>query len=496
MNVQTAEDPVDTHLFIDGEVRAAAGGRTYPIHNPARPDELVGRAARAAAQDVDAAVRAAHNAYPAWAALSYEVRAHHLMRIAEALAADEADVAWRSRLFCREHGKVLKETMLELSRLGDRFRLSASLKDRLAADEEIAGPPFDTIVTRQPRGVAALIVPWNWPLSILGAKLPQALMAGNTVVVKPSQNSALAPSLTLKMIAELLPPGVVNVVTGAAAEIGDALVTHPLVRFVNFTGSVEVGRHVMAQAARNITPVTLELGGNDAAIVCADADLDPGAFMRMYMGAFMSSGQICMALKRLFVHHSRYDEVVAGMTAACERAVVGDGLLEATTMGPVNNAAQLRVVQGMIAQARAAGEDVRELGEVPDADLYGKGYFQKPALVLDPDPALDIVAEEQFGPALPILPFQTEDEAIERANDSRFGLCSSVWTADRDRAVALARRLEAGYTYLNAHGPAAQDGRGPFGGFKQSGIGRNLGYEGVIQFQGYHSISGPAGWLI
>lgn len=487
---------VATGLYIDGAPRPAQGARTYDIHNPARPDELVGQAASASADDVDAAVRAAHAAFPAWSALTYAERAAYLMTIADELVADEADVAYRSRLFCREHGKIIKETLLEMTRLGDRFRLSASFADRLATDEVLSGPPFDTIITRQPRGVAALIVPWNWPLSILGAKLPQALMAGNTVVVKPSHNSALAPSLTLGKIAALLPPGVVNVITGAAAEIGDPLVTHPLVRFVNFTGSVDVGRHVMQKAAENITPVTLELGGNDAAIVCADAELDQGAFMRMYMGAFMSSGQICMALKRLYVHRSRYDEVVDGLTATCNRMVVGDGLLDDTNMGPVNNQKQLAVVTGMIAQARAAGAEVEELGQVPDEALYRNGYFQRPTLVYDPHPNLDIVKEEQFGPVLPIMPFDTEDEAIALANDSRFGLCSSVWTADRDRAVALARRLEAGYTYLNAHGPAAQDGRGPFGGFKQSGIGRNLGYEGVIQFQGYHSISGPAGWLM
>jgi len=495
MNIHNTDSPARTGLWIDGAERPAEGARTYDLYNPARPDELVGHAAAASAGDVDAAVRAAHAAWPGWAATSYQDRAAMLMKIVDALVEDPADVDARSRLFCREHGKILKETLLEMTRLGDRFRLSASYADRLAADEDIAGPPFDTIVTRQSRGVAALIVPWNWPLSILGAKLPQALMAGNTVVVKPSHSSALAPAMTLFKIASMLPPGVVNIVTGSAGEIGDALVGHPLVRFVNFTGSVEVGKHVMQVAARNLTPVTLELGGNDAAIVCRDAELDAGAFMRMYMGAFMSSGQICMALKRLYVHRSRYDEVVEGLTAAADRAVVGDGLLDDTTMGPLNNAKQLRIVQGMIAQARAAGAEVRECGTVPDPALYEAGYFQRPALVYDPDPGLDIVREEQFGPALPILPFDTEDEAVTRANDSRFGLCSSVWTTDRDRAVALARRLEAGYTYLNGHGPAAQDSRGPFGGFKDSGIGRNLGYEGVLQFQGYHSISGPSGWL-
>lgn len=496
MTIQNIDAPVTTQLYINGEIREARGGDTYPIYNPARPDELVGHAASASPEDVDAAVQAANDAFPSWASKSYQERASILMKIADELVADESDVAFRSRLFCREHGKVIKETLMEMSRLGDRFRLSASYADRLAADEQISGPPFDTIITRQPRGVAALIVPWNWPLSILGAKLPQALMAGNTVVVKPSHNSALAPSLTLHKIAAMLPPGVVNIITGKAETIGDPLVGHPLVRFVNFTGSVNVGKHVMKVAADNITPVTLELGGNDAAIVCQDAELDPGAFMRMYMGAFMSSGQICMALKRLYVHRSRYDDVVDGLTALCNRMIVGDGLLDETNMGPLNNSRQLKIVTDMIDQARAAGADLKECGQVPDEELYAKGYFQKPTLVFDPDPELDIVREEQFGPALPIMAFDSEDEAIGFANDSRFGLCSSVWTQDRDRAVALSRRIEAGYTYLNAHGPAAQDGRGPFGGFKQSGIGRNLGYEGVMQFQGHHSISSIPGWLM
>ena len=495
MDTQNIDTPVTTQLLINGEARDAKDDQTYPIHNPARPSELVGHAARASEEDVDAAVKAAHNAFPAWSAASYGERAALLNKIADELVADEEDVKYRSRLFCREHGKIIKETLMEMTRLGDRFRSTAAYAERLATDEDIKGPPFDTIITRQPRGVAALIVPWNWPLSILGAKLPQSLMAGNTVVVKPSNSAALAPSLTLNKITARLPPGVLNVITGKAEEIGDPLVGHPLVRYVNFTGSVDVGRHVMKVAADNITPVTLELGGNDAAIVCEDADLDPGAFMRMYMGAFMSSGQICMALKRLYVHRSRYNEVVDGLTATCGKMVIGDGLLDETNMGPVNNEKQLKVVQGMIAQAKAAGADLKECGQVPDEEMYADGYFQKPALVYDPDPDLNIVKEEQFGPALPIMPFDSEDQAITLANGDRFGLCSSVWTPDKDRAVALAKHLEAGYTYLNAHGPAAQDGRGPFGGFKQSGIGRNLGYEGVIQFQGYHSISGPEGWL-
>ena len=491
----TADAPVTTGNYIDGVACPAEGGRTYALYNPARPDELVGHAARSSVRDVDAAARAAHAAYPAWSRTSYAERAAKLNEVADFLETGRDDVDQQARLFCREHGKPIKETHLEVSRLGDRFRTTAAYAERLARDEVEHGPPFDTIITRQPRGVATLIVPWNWPLSILGAKLPQALMAGNTVVVKPSELAVLAPSMTLQKIAEMFPPGVINIVTGDATEIGDNLVGHPLVRFVNFTGSVRIGRHVMKVAADRLTPVTLELGGNDPAIVCADARLDETAFMNMYLGTFMSSGQICMALKRLYVHRSRYDEVIDGLTAICNRMVVGDGLLPETNMGPVNNAKQLKTVTEMIGQARSAGAEIRECGQVLDEALYRKGYFQRPALVFNPDQSLDIVAEEQFGPALPIMPFDSEAEAIRRANDSRYGLCSSVWTEDRDRALAIARQLEAGYTYLNGHGPTAQDFRGPFGGFKDSGFGRNLGYEGVVQFQGYHSISSVPGWL-
>jgi acyl-CoA reductase-like NAD-dependent aldehyde dehydrogenase len=290
---------------------------------------------------------------------------------------------------------------------------------------------------------------------------------------------------------------VVNILTGSASRIGDPLIGHPLVRKVNFTGSVDVGRHVMRVAAENITPVTLELGGNDAGLILQDAKLDEEVFQKLYWGAFGSSGQICMALKRMYVHESRYDEVVDGFTAACERAVIGDGLLPETTMGPVNNAKQLKVVTEMIDEARAKGADVRECGQVPDEELYhGGGYFQKPALVYDADPSLSIVKDEQFGPALPILKFRTEDEAIAMANDSIFGLCSSVWTEDAERAKHISRRIEAGYTYLNGHGPTVQDGLGPFGGFKQSGIGRNMGRDGVLAFTEAHCISGPSGFLI
>jgi acyl-CoA reductase-like NAD-dependent aldehyde dehydrogenase len=487
---------VTTQLYINGQYQNAVSGDTYPQYNPARPSELVGYAASATVADVDLACNAARDAMPAWSALSYQERAQYLLNIADHLVNNPEELQARARLFTREHGKILHEAHIEISRISDRFRQVASYAERLSQDETLSGPHYDTIITRQARGVAALVVPWNWPISILGAKLPQALIAGNCVVVKPSKESALVTALTVGLMAEMLPPGVINLLTGSSANIGDALLSHPAIRTINFTGSVAVGKHVMKVAADNLVPVTLELGGNDAGIVLADAKLDDAAFKRMYLAAFMSSGQICMALKRLYVHRSRYDEVVTGLTQMASAQVIGDGTLATTTMGPLNNKKQLGIVTSMIAEAKQSGCDVLELGQVPDTALYAEGYFQKPTLVLNPDLNLRVVKEEQFGPVLPIIPFDSVDEAIHFANDSEFGLCSSVWTEDRDQALRLARRLEAGYTYLNNHGPLAQDSRAPFGGHKHSGVGRNLGYEGIIAFQEMHSISASEGGLL
>ncbi|TNF09493.1 MAG: aldehyde dehydrogenase family protein [Gammaproteobacteria bacterium] len=488
--------PVQTQLYINGQYRDAVSGEKYELYNPARPSELVGYAASAGTEDVDIACAAAKDAFPAWAALSYQERADYLNKIADHLMANQDALEARVDLFTREHGKIRREAVLEMTRISDRFRHVAAYADRLSEDETLSGAPFDTIITRQARGVAALVVPWNWPVSILGAKLPQALIAGNTVVIKPAQSSSMATTLTVSLMAEMLPPGVINVITGSSSKIGDPLLSHPSVSAINFTGSVEVGKHVMKLAADNLTPVTLELGGNDAGLVLEDALLDEAALNRMYLGVFLSSGQTCMALKRIYVHRSRYQELVDGLIAVASKQVVGDGMLPETTMGPVNNKGQLDVVVGMIEEAKNAGAQVLELGEVPDQALYEQGYFQKPTLVLDPDPSLRIVREEQFGPAVPIIPFDTIDQAVTWANDSEFGLCSSVWTEDPEQAVKVARQIEAGYTYLNGHGPMAQDPRAPFGGFKHSGIGRNLGFEGVRAFQEPHSISGPKDWLL
>ena len=484
-----------TELFIGGESRNATAKATYEIVNPARPSDVVGHAAAASVSDVDAAMEAAQAALPAWAGLSVDKRAGYLHKIAVGLNADEPETTGRARLFTREHGKTLFETNIEIGRLVDRFAQVAGFAGRVSESDRIEGSQFDTMVTRKSRGVTTLIVPWNWPLAILGSKLPQALLAGNTVVVKLSEFATLAPALTISRIAAMLPPGVVNLVTGDGTVIGDRLVTHPHVRQVNFTGSIRIGRHVMKMAAENITPVTLELGGNDAGILLDDAPLSPEFFQKLYISCFLTSGQICMALKRLYVPRALFDDVVDGLSEVMDRQVVGDGLKDGVTMGPLTTARQKGVVTTMLAEAAAAGADIRYLGKVDDEGDFEAGYFLRPSLVVDADPDLSVVRDEQFGPTLPVMPYDSENEAIAMANATNYGLSSSVWSADESRAVALAEWLEAGFTNINSHGPTAMDGLSPFGGVKQSGIGRNFGFEGIRQFQEVHSISGASGTI-
>ncbi|MGB1146801.1 MAG: aldehyde dehydrogenase family protein [Alphaproteobacteria bacterium] len=486
---------VETQLFIGGEPRAASGGATYAVHNPARLSEQVGAAAAASIADVEQAIAAASGAFISWSSKSVEERADALLRVADVLSQDEDDIDARKRLLTREHGKVLFEADIEIRRIADRFRQVSNFAAEIANTPKRSSPQFDTLVTRKARGVSTLIVPWNWPLAILGAKLPQALLAGNTVVVKLANFSPLATAQTVSKIAAALPPGVVNLVTGDGVLLGDTLTGHPDVKQVNFTGSVRVGKMVMAQAAQNLTPVTLELGGNDAGILLDDVDLSGNAFQRLFLATFLTTGQICMAMKRMYVHRSRFDEVVEGFTAFLNAMQVGDGLEEGVRMGPVNNRRQYDVVRRIRDEAQAAGADLRAVGQMQADENVEETFFLRPYLAINADPSLSVVHEEQFGPILPIVPFDTEEEALAMANDSEFGLSSSVWSADNERAVSVARQIEAGFTNINSHGPTAMDGLSPFGGVKNSGLGRNFGIEGVMQFQEYHSISGPTGSL-
>jgi len=479
----TAE--VRTGLFIGGAERHTA--ETLAVADPAKPGVVVGHAASATADDVSDAVAVAKAAFPAWSALTANERATIMTEAIAGIAeARDEDAA----ILSQENGKIRLEAWIDSLVFEIRWNLALMLADEVDTGKVLPvapGIPVETTVSYQPLGVVTLIVPFNWPIAILGAALPHALLAGNTAIVKPPPSTPLALTRVVQRIAEKLPAGVLNVVTGPDANMS-GLIQNTDVAKVCFTGSVNGGKRIMEMASSTLTRVTLELGGNDAAIFLEDAIIDDTHLDRLYAAIYDTTGQICMNAKRVYVHRSRLDEVVAGLTERLEKAVLGYGLDEGTTMGPLHQGAQKAFVEDIIQEAKDAGADVREFGTLPGGDLAG-GNFVRPALVVDPDPSLRVVVQEQFGPVIPILPFDTEEEAVAAANDSWSGLCGSVWTADAAAANRVGGQLQCGYVWVNDHGATRLDLRAPFGGMKQSGMGREQGIEGIRAFQDTRSIA-------
>jgi acyl-CoA reductase-like NAD-dependent aldehyde dehydrogenase len=479
----TAE--VRTGLYIGGEERHTDA--TLDVADPGKPGVIVGRAAAASAQDVADAVAAAKAAYPAWSALSAAERAEQMRAAIEGIAEARDDDA---AILSQENGKIRFEAWIDSLVFEIRWNLALMLADEVETGKTLSvapGIPVETTVSYQSLGVVTLIVPFNWPIAILGAALPHALLAGNTAIVKPPPTTPLALTRVVQRIAEKLPPGVLNVVTGKDENMS-GLIQNPDIAKVCFTGSVGGGKRIMEMASKTLTRVTLELGGNDAAVFLEDAILDDTHLDRIYAAVFDTTGQICMNAKRLYVHRSRMDELVQGLSTRLDKAVIGYGLDEGTTMGPLHQGAQKAFVEDIIQEAKDAGADVREYGELPGGELAG-GNFLRPAIVVDPDPSLRVVTQEQFGPVIPILPFDSEDEAVIAANDTWAGLCGSVWTADVDAANRVGGRLQCGYVWVNDHGATRLDLRAPFGGMKQSGMGREQGIEGIRAFQDTRSIA-------
>ena len=349
-----------TPLLIAGQERPGGDG-TLPVADPARRGAVVGYAAAASAADAEAAVRAAEETWPAWAALPAAERIAITLKALDGL---DADAGERAEILSRENGKVRFEAAIDLQVFVGRFHQAAELAPELDTPEHIAGPPFNTTISRLPAGLVTIIYPFNWPLAILAASLPYALMAGNTVIVKPPPATPLSSVLTLRHLVRALPPGVLNVVTGADEILGPVVVGDPRIKHVCFTGSVGGGRRIMTMAAANLTNVTLELGGNDPAIILDDADMDEAAFGRLSAATFMTSGQVCMAVKRLYVPRRRYDEVVDGLRATLEPTRVGPGLDPDTTMGPLNTERQRDYVAGLCEEARRRGRRGAQLRRV------------------------------------------------------------------------------------------------------------------------------------
>ena len=477
---------VSTPLYIGGKERTTAD--RMAIADPAKPGAVVGYAASATTQDVSDAVAAAKAAYPAWAALSPQQRSEKMLASLAGIAENrDADAA----ILSQENGKIRFEAWVDSLVLELRWKLALSHTDDVNAAKVLppipGAIPVQTTVAYQPLGVVSIIVPFNWPVAILGAALPHALLAGNTVIVKPPVTAPLATTRIVQRIAEQLPPGVLNVVTGPDANMS-ALIRNADVAKVCFTGSVNAGKKMMELASASLTRVTLELGGNDAAIILKDAIVDDVHLDRLFGAIYDTTGQICMNAKRLFVHKSRVDEVVTGLSARLEKVKLGYGLDQGTTMGPLHSPSQKAFVDSLIKEARESGARVLEFGELPGGDM-ACGNFVRPAIVVDPKLTLRVVTEEQFGPVIPVIPFEAEEDAVRMANDTWAGLAGSVWTSDAEAANRVGSQMVCGYVWVNDHGATRLDLRAPFGGMKSSGIGREQGIEGVRAFQDTRSIA-------
>jgi aldehyde dehydrogenase len=443
-----------------------------PVPNPARRHEVVGEVAMGTAEHVDRAVRAARQAFPAWAALGPVERARQMAEVAAAL---DPHVPALAHLLTQEQGKVLWESRVDVGGAGHILRYYTTLADRLAADEVFRQDGRGTVwIGRRPMGVTGVIVPWNSPVYLAFLGIAPALLAGNTLVVKPSELAPLALGEVLAIVARHLPAGVVNVVPGAG-EAGAAIAGHPEIRKVFFTGSTGTGRQVLREAAGNLKNVSLELGGNDPAIVLESATVTDRLVDELVQGVYSASGQICFAVKRIYVHQAHHREFVDRYLDAVDRIVVGDGLDPRATMGPVNNVAAFDRITALVERTRGQGATVHELGSRLDPDGWGDGLFLAPTVVTDIEPGADLVTCEQFGPVVPVLPFRDDEEALGMANDSEFGLGASVWSDDRGHALDVARRIESGSVFLNAHRIGVSDVSMPFGGFKSSGVGRGHG---------------------
>jgi len=455
-----------THT-IDG--KPVDGTQFFDVINPATASPFA-QAPDASREQLDQAVEAARKAFESWRAVPHERRREILLGFATAIRSETENLA---RLLTREQGKPLAAAVREVQATAARIEGLVSFE--LTPETLRSDASGRVVLDYQPLGVVGAIAPWNSPLVLATQIAAQALVAGNSVIVKPSPFTPLATLRLGQIAARTLPPGLFNTVSGGN-ELGRWMTEHPGIEKIGFVGSVATGKRVLASAAAsNLKRVSLELGGNDAAIVLADADIEAIA-PQLFWGAFVNSGQRCMAVKRVLVHESVIDRLGAALVRLANQAKVGDGFEPGVELGPVQNRPQFERVLGLIKDALARGGYALAGGEALDRP----GYFIAPTVISGVAEGVRLVDEEQFGPVLPLLTFTEVEEAVTRANATRFGLGASVWGGDPERAAEIARRLEAGTVWVNSHGGSAP--QIPFGGFKESGVGRGLGLIGLKSY--------------
>jgi acyl-CoA reductase-like NAD-dependent aldehyde dehydrogenase len=455
----------DFTLTIDG--KAVSAEQSFGVFNPAS-GLVFAQAPECSQAQLDQAMESSASAYRSWSQ-DIDKRRRALRDCATVLRERATELG---RLLTQEQGKPLQKAVGELHGAAVWFDYTAGLDLPVEVVQDDDDARVE--VHRRPLGVVAAITPWNYPILLAVWKIAPALLAGNTVVIKPSPYTPLSTLALGEALRDTLPPGVLNVVSGGD-DLGKWMTSHPVPRKISFTGSTATGKHVAASAAPDLKRLTLELGGNDAALVLPD--VDPAAIAdKLFWGAFENSGQICSAIKRVFVHEDRYQATLDALAERARAVVMGDGFDESSQLGPLNNRAQFERVKELVAEAIGAGADVAAGG----AAREGGGYFFEPTILGGLEEGVRIVDEEQFGPALPILRYSDVDEAVERANATMYGLSGSVWSGDAQRAAEIAGRLECGTAWVNQHLQIVP--HAPFGGAKWSGIGVENGHWGLYGF--------------
>jgi len=452
-------------MTIDGQ--AAPTAATFDVLNPAT-NEVYARAPECSKEQLDAAMESSAKAFRDWRA-DESARRDALRQAAGILLGASGDLA---PVLTAEQGKPLSDANLEIFAAGMWLQYYADLEvpREVIQDDDNA---FVEVV-RKPLGVVAAITPWNFPVTLASWKIAPALLAGNTMVLKPSPFTPLSTLMVGELLRDVFPPGVFNVVSGGDG-LGGWMTSHPVPRKISFTGSVATGKKVAAAAAPDLKRTTLELGGNDPAILLDDVDAAEVAD-RVYRFAFANNGQICSAIKRVYVPERIYDDVVDALATHARAAKVGPGTDPETQLGPINNRPQYERVSELVADALKGGARAAAGGKPIDSP----GNFFEPTIIADISDGTRIVDEEQFGPALPVIPYRDLDDAVERANATHFGLSGSVWSGDADRAAEVAERLECGTAWVNTHLALAP--HQPFGGAKWSGLGVENGTWGLYGF--------------
>lgn len=454
-------------LIINGNKVAGDRG-TFDVINPAT-EEVVAACPYASVEQLNAAVDAAEEAFKTWQHSSDDERKQALHRIADRIEANAAELA---EVIVKEQGKPMFLAQAEVGGAVAWTRYTADLEIPVEVLEDSENKRIE--LHRKPLGVVGSITPWNWPLMIAVWHIMPALRTGNTVVCKPSGLTPLNTIMLAEIINAEVPAGVMNILTGEAG-IGSAITGHEKIRKIVFTGSTPTGQTIMRNAASNLKRLTLELGGNDAGIILPDANIDAIA-EGIFQTAFLNMGQTCAALKRLYVHDSQYDQVCNKLVAIANAQVVGDGMANGTTFGPVQNKDQFDLVKELVEDAKANGAQILCGGE-PQS---GKGFFYPPTIVANATDDMRIVAEEQFGPVLPVIRYSDVEEAIALANNCEVGLGGSVWSSDIEAAQKVAQRLECGTAWVNGHAEVLP--HAPFGGCKMSGFGVEFGLEGLLEY--------------